>query len=138
MERPYLNDPRVVVSQFLRTRDPHFLDSQDISRAVEVFRGYPRRDAYGLYRDLESAVSHRATQTMARMFHEQHTALPQHWRDEPEIMRTVISMSAEIDLGNLRARQLHEERDGGNQGIEEQVVSLTQLLSSLQVRAEAI
>jgi hypothetical protein len=69
------------------------------------------------------------------MFQQRNDAIPPQWLSQPEMMRMVLSMAANIDLGYLRAMQLHSEDQGGNPGIERRLNETAAFLSALQERA---
>ena len=112
-EKAYLNDPTVVVKDYL-TETKEGLYDADLKAAIEVLARYPDRDSLGICIDLAAKpeLFAKVTPVLAELFNGDWTevpenwqgaVLPEHWRSNPEIMRTVLSMAASIDLGYLTA-----------------------------------
>lgn len=130
-EQRFANHPMSVVHNFLN-HSPMPSDSS-VSIAMEVL-ARPGRDALGKCLDLPIAVSN-PTLVLAEMFGNNNPVLPIHWREEPELARTVLCMSVSIETGILRATQLHLASQGETSpDIEEEIESLTKFAEDLQVK----
>lgn len=137
MERPFINDVRSVLKDYVASPAVKSVESAHIQLAADLIKSVsPRRSPFVICRDLaaDSRIEAESTHTLAVMFRERHTALPVHWRTDDGIMRTVLSMSAEIELGHLRARRLEDAYRGGNPATDKHIEDLTGLLSDLQKR----
>jgi len=111
-ELAFKNDPAAVIAEHLsRVGEPN---SASVEAAAELIRtSYPRRDALGVSLDLNTRIDDPTT-VLAAMFANGHDALPPSWNANPEIVRTVLSISGQIEAGILRARQLSVAHEGGN------------------------
>ncbi len=135
-EQVYSNNPLEVVDRYIFT-DFHYPVPSNIEAAARIIKEkYPERDAFGICIDIGANPSFmmESADILAVMFHEKHPSLPEHWRQNPEIMRTVVSMAATIDLGFLQAQSLHQESDGVNPHLERRIGRLKFFLSELQAK----
>jgi len=111
-----------VISAFVD--DPNFERPNKfaISNASKVLSKYPEtRNALGICRELSKILDLEATSTLAVMFHEKHSSLPAQWVEEPDLTRTILSMSASISLGFLRAIQLYQKHFESNSYTDKEV-----------------
>jgi hypothetical protein len=94
---------------------------------------WQERSAFGVLIDMnaDSVMITHTTDILATMFHQRNTHLPSHWRDNPEIWRTILSMACNIDLGYLQALLVLPGRVHSPINIRK-VRALTQFLADLQ------
>lgn len=115
--------------------------SSNIDTATQIIQSsYPQRDALGTIIDLAGnrQLVTNSTETLAAMFQAEHPSIPEHWRKNPEITRTILSMSAEIELGILRAEKISHRHESSAVIIDSrlnQIKNLEDLLNQLQEKA---
>lgn len=132
-EIKFKNNPELVVSNFLNSIDqpPH---ESYIDRAAEILDASVARDALGVCIDLSAdrILVMETTPTLARMLQENHRSIPQRWRANTEIWRTLLEMTANADLGFIRARIKHESRDGKTDQLIQKAENLQRFIDSLE------
>ncbi len=129
-EAGYKNDPIAVIADHLtRTGEQ---SPADMEWAAEITRThYPERDALGVCIDLNT-IGSESTTVLAGMFAAGHEALPEHWRANPEITRTVLTMSGYIEMGLLRAQQASVAHDGGDPYFDSRLNEVEHFVEALQ------
>ncbi len=129
-EAGYRNDLVTVISDHLRrTGERSVADMQWAADIVDTH--YPMRDALGVCLDLNTTGSD-ATTVLAGMFAVGHEALPEHWRSNPEIARTVLTISGHIEIGLLRAQQTSVAHEGGMAILDERLQEVESFTAALQ------
>ena len=77
---------------------------------------------------MESSVA------LITMFNTDNQAIPKNWKQNPEIMRTILSMQASLDLGVLYAGKIDAAHEGGSPAIDERIQRLSDFLVKLQAK----
>lgn len=95
------------------------------------------KDSIGVCLNLIPRVTD-STLVLAEMFGSGDAGLPEHWKNNPEAMRSVLSMNAYVELGVLQARRVHYLGQGeeGVSSFDEKISSLERLTRELQAREE--
>lgn len=131
-EQSFRNDPAAVIAEHLsRVPEPSVATIQ--GAAMIIRSSYPFGEALSVCLDLHYKIPEPTT-TLARMFAIDHDALPVHWRTNPEVTRTVLSMSGQIEAGFLRAQQISAGPTGSNPGINARLGEVEHLVEALQQR----
>lgn len=108
-----------------------------VTAAQIIQSSYPYRDALGTIIDVAGnrLLVTDSTETLAAMFLTGHPSIPAHWKKNLEITRTILSMSAEIELGILRAENISQRYEDSAVLIKSQpnqIKNLEDLLGQLQ------
>jgi hypothetical protein len=129
----FANAPHSVLHAYLnRAPIPSEGSIDTVSRIIEDTYSQGRRDAFGLCLDLTPRVTD-STLVLAEMFGKNHPGLPDHWKSNPEIMRSVLSMSGYAELGVLQAQRVHLQGQGYDvTSLDEKVHALERLTAELQ------
>jgi hypothetical protein len=85
----------------------------------------------GLCIDLAGKISS-ATTVLAGMFHDHHAALPRRWLENPEIERTILTMTGHVELGILRAEQAGKAHMGDSPRTTKRIGEVATFLGILQ------
>jgi hypothetical protein len=136
-EQVYINDPKAVLKSFINSPDykrPIPIHLQWASEIIE--KSQKKRAALGICIDLNRKLDFNTTDTLASMLDQNDPSLPPKWREDPEIMRTVLSMSASLDLGLLFAMKFDQAHGGGNIDIDSNIIRLSDFLNKLQQQTE--
>ncbi|TSC88718.1 MAG: hypothetical protein G01um10145_744 [Microgenomates group bacterium Gr01-1014_5] len=133
-EQPFKNDPSAVIRNHLNEAGhPEEISLQTAAAMIRrEYAGYEgNKDALGVCMELAHRITN-ATYTLAALFDSQNADLPSNWRENPEITRTVVSMCGNLELGILKAQQLHLAHSGGGKSIPDRINNVTRLVSDLQ------
>jgi hypothetical protein len=137
MDPSFLNDPYTVIVDHLRhTSPPPSRGAVQAAGAIirtsyQEFGG--QRNAFGVCVDLADRITESAT-VLAEMFATSSDDLPERWRANPAIARTVLSMAGYIELGYLKAHQVSVAHEGGHPSIDTRITVVKGLIAALQAK----
>jgi hypothetical protein len=133
-EQPFLNSPNAAMDGFL---DPSKRSAANVLAAAGQFvraayQGFDgEKDALGTCVFLTQRLSNPTT-VMAELFAMDSVDLPEHWKNNPEVTRIVLTMSGHVELGYLRANQVAQAHEGGNPHIDARIAEVEGFVSALQ------
>ena len=111
-EPQFANNPREVTAGFLEKSKPQEIE---VNYGAEIVRSSREntRDALGVCIDIGSdkRLVTKSSSVLSQLFMQKDSSLPQEWKDNTEIMRTVLSMAASVDAGFLEASKIHQRVD---------------------------
>jgi hypothetical protein len=132
----FKNSPHSAITDYFLYVGRPALEDMDAAGAVLTAR-YRERDgaraAHSICRDLAMRI-HDPTTILAAMFSADHEAIPGRWKADHETTRTILSMVAHLEIGDLHAQQLIPVGDGEFPGLAERLAEVEQFLGALQER----
>lgn len=131
----YLNDPLNVAAK-LETHESS--PKKAISLAAEVVRNslVRGRPGLGVCMDLaHSVIAPESSVILSEMFARGHPVLPVRWRQNPEIIRTILSIAVSLDIGLLQAMLFDQSHSGGNAELDKTLSERKEFLVRLQQKA---
>lgn len=136
VEQPFLNSPGVAIDNFLTPNNR--IDANVLTIAGQLVRdGYKgfdgRMNTLGICILFANRLSD-STTVLAELFATDSTDLPEHWKNNPEVTRTVLSMSGHVELGFLRALQVAQAHQGGNPSIDARIAVVERFVTDLQAK----
>lgn len=133
-EHPFKNDPRTVIRAHLSQIEAPRQDALDTALSIihESYQEYQgTRDAFGVCIDLVQKISNPTT-VLATLLDLKNSGIPSRWKSNPEITRTVVSICGQLELGLLKAQQIHLAHSGGGETIPDRIDNVTRLVENLQ------
>lgn len=104
-EGPYTYSPVDVIARHFR--GDQALTATELTDAGSIVRHSldTGRDELGVCLDLVTERFTSATRTLANLFYERHSQLPDEWKDSVVATRALLAMVSHIELGLLRGLQ---------------------------------
>lgn len=139
-ERPYMHELADIYTEYVY--GPKYEPTSDQLNLAEGVIRRSRyesgRDAFGTCSDLAADPHFRGNSVLVlmSMFADENLVMPDNWRSNPEITRTILLMVSHIDLGMLKAQKESLKHQGGSKMLDEQIVRWMGLIEMLQARGQ--